>query len=265
MTRPSGNKFLQALPLLVLMLLGGHLLARRADHPPSVSTPVAPEEAIDTDESPDALRVATSGSDFSLTPDRDAGLFAQLSAGDRAWIPRAEPIPGGGTRYFYKKHADQPPLTVDQIRALMLNPPTFETEQRTIRSLLDTLRVSGVAIILGPPRKQGAAGEWEPGKATLRIRPDIPAKGSREFVRVLNHEAIHVAQSCSNGTLKARPQPLGLPRNLNQQAMRHLNEAIYSKVSVAERVLEEEAYANQERLGLGTQLVASHCRSKISS
>jgi hypothetical protein len=37
--------------------------------------------------------------DFPLDPGREGVLFSQLDAADRAWTPRAEPIPGGGTRY----------------------------------------------------------------------------------------------------------------------------------------------------------------------
>lgn len=240
------NRLLQALPGVGLILLGGALLSR----PQDVALPPKLE--------PEPLVAA--GANFSLTPARDAGLFAQLAAGDRAWIPRAEPIPGGGTRYVYKKRADEPPLSLDQIKALLRQPPSFEQEQRSIHRLLAALRASGVRLILGPPNKQGAAGEWEPAQATLRIRPDIPGKGSREFARVLNHEAIHVAQSCSNGSLRAQPKPLGLPRSLDQAARRHLNEPIYRQASPTERVLEEEAYANQHRLSLGGQLVAVHCR-----
>jgi len=247
-------------------VLGGLLLDHLNNSSPQVGeVPAATlkPEAVAASPTPDqslAVQQASAmGTDFSLTPSREPGLFAQLSAGDRAWIPRAEPILGGGTRYLYKKRSDQPALTVDQIKALIRNPPTFEQEQQSIRSLLQALRASGVTMILGQTRKQGAAGEWEPARMTLRIRPDIPAKGSREFLRVLNHEAIHVAQSCSNGALQARPKLLGLPRQLDQTALQHLNEAVYSNTTASERLLEEEAYANQERFSLGAQLVAVHC------
>lgn len=269
MGMPGNNRrVVQALQLFGLLLLAGFYLDRSTVSPPKDADlqtlpqqSTAAAESAPVDPSLDVQLASASGGDFSLTPAREPGLFAQLAAGDRAWIPRAERIPGGGTRYLYKKRTDQPPLTLNQIKALIDNPPTFEAERRSIQSLLATLRASGVKIILGQPRKQGAAGEWEPARATLRIRPDIPAKGSREFLRVLNHEAIHVAQSCSNGTLKALPKLLGLPRHLDQTALQHLNEAVYSNVSASERLLEEEAYANQERSSLGGQLVAAHCRA----
>jgi hypothetical protein len=126
--------------------------------------------------------------------------------------------------------------------------------------MLGSLERSGVVVLLEQPRKPGAAGEWNPRRAELRIRPDVPGKGSVEFARVLNHETIHVAQSCRGGWLRAQPKPLGLSRQLDARARQHLAEPLYAKASARERVLEEEAYAGQGQLSLGTQLLAAHCR-----
>ena len=198
--------------------------------------------------------------DYPLSSGREGVLHAQLEAADRSWQPRAEPLPGGGTRYVYKRRSGDPALSVEQIKRLMLNPPRFESERRAIDALLLQLRSRGVRVVLGPPRKAGAAGEWEPRARTLRIRPDVPAKGSREFALVLNHEAIHVAQSCRHGLLQVHPQPLGLPRALDAEARRHLSDPLYAQASPREIALEEEAYANQHRLDLGAQMLKAHCR-----
>jgi hypothetical protein len=200
--------------------------------------------------------------DFPLDPGRESVLFSQLDAADRDWQPRAVPIPGGGTRYVYKRRAGDPPLDLAQIKLLLINPPNFAMERRAIDALLLQLRRAGARLVLGPPRKQGAAGEWEPRRTVLRIRPDVPAKGSREFARVLNHEAIHVAQSCRRGRLNARPMPLGLSRAVDARSLRNLAAPIYAKATPQERVLEEEAYANQDNLSLGWQLLQAHCPSR---
>ena len=197
--------------------------------------------------------------DFLLSADADPVLFSQLEQGDLSWLPRAEPIPGGGTRYVYKRRSGDPPLSVDQIKQRMMSPPSFVQERGSIEMLLDQLRSAGVTVVLGPPRRTGAAGEWEPRQSLLRIRPDVPSKGSAEFVRVLNHEAIHVAQSCRAGSIRSNPAPLGLSRWLRDDLRRHLEEPLYARVSAVERVLEEEAYANQDNLQLGSQLLAAHC------
>ena len=244
---------------LALLLVAGVALSRLAE----------PREALHGAAAPTAKGVLAerfnsqalpSSSDFVLTPEREPGLFAQLGAGDQAWVPRAEPIPGGGTRYVYQKRPDDQPLTLGQIKALMRDPPRFDAERSAIRHLLTQMRQSGVTVLLGPPRKQGAAGEWDPARGVLRIRPDIPAKGSREFARVLNHEAIHVAQSCRNGALSAHPKLLGLSRQVKGAARRHLQEPLYRNSSALERALEEEAYANQDNLQLGVRLITAQCR-----
>lgn len=200
--------------------------------------------------------------DAPLDAGRDAVLWSLLDAGDRSWQPQVLAIPGGGLRYTYQRRAGDPPLSLEQIRWLIRHPPTFSLERRTIGILLRELRRAGAQVALGPPRRQGAAGEWEPRRLVLRIRPDVPGKGSREFLRVLNHEAIHVAQSCRRGRIDAAPGLLGLSRSIDAPERANLAEPLYAAVTPQERLLEEEAYANQDQLNLGWQLVKAHCRPR---
>ena len=194
-----------------------------------------------------------------LLPEQEAALLQQLAAADRQWLPRAETLPSGAVRYHYRRRANEPKLSVAELRALIANPPSFGAERLAIGELLTVLAKAGVRLELSQPRKPGAAGEWDPAARTMRIQPQVVAKGSVEFARVLNHEAIHVAQSCSNRGLRSRPRPLGLPSALPDHLAAVLNETVYSKASEQERQLEREAYANQTRLNLGGQLVRRHC------
>ena len=194
-----------------------------------------------------------------LLPEQEAALLQQLAAADRQWLPRAETLPSGAVRYHYRRRANEPKLSVAELRALIANPPSFGAERLAIGELLTVLAKAGVRLELSQPRKPGAAGEWDPAARTMRIQPQVVAKGSVEFARVLNHEAIHVAQSCSNRGLRSRPRPLGLPSALPDHLAAVLNETFYSKASERERQLEREAYVNQTRLNLGAQLVRRHC------
>ena len=194
-----------------------------------------------------------------LLPEQEAALLQQLATADRQWLPRAETLPSGAVRYHYRRRANEPKLSVAELRALIANPPSFGAERLAIGELLTVLAKAGVRLELSQPRKPGAAGEWDPAARTMRIQPRVVAKGSVEFARVLNHEAIHVAQSCSNRGLRSRPRPLGLPSALPDHLTGVLNESVYSKASEQERQLEREAYANQTRLSLGAQLVRRHC------
>lgn len=187
-------------------------------------------------------------------------LLQGLAEADRAWIPRAEDLPDGRTRYVYKRRAGEPELTIAQIRALIASPPSFQRERQAITGLLAELRRVGVRIELSEPRKRGAAGEWEPRQRTIRILPRVVGKGSREFAKVLNHEAIHVAQSCGvHGRLRSSPRPLGLGEQMPESLASVLQEPLYRHASATEQRLEREAYANQERLELGAALVRQHC------
>ena len=241
-----------------LLLLGGGALShwqgrRDLPMPPSPATDPARPSATAT--APGFELPVRSQLDASTLP----RLLARLEQADRAWLPRVELLPDGARRYVYKRRAGDPPLSLDQVKQLLRHPPRFEREQQAIRSLLSRLEQSGAVVVLDHPIRRGAAGEWNPRRGELRIRPDVPAKGSQEFARVLNHESIHVAQSCRGGSLHAQPRPLGLPRNLDATARKHLAEPLYAQVSARERRLEEEAYGSQDQLNLGPQLLAVHC------
>jgi hypothetical protein len=244
-------------PLLVAgcLLLGGGLLSHWQGQQPPQADPVPAVSGGSVVPSPRSLPPQT-----LLDSSTQAALLAQLTAADREWLPRVERLADGRNRYVYKRRAGEAPLSLEQVKALLRNPPSFDREHGAIRQMLGSLERSGVVVLLEQPRKTGAAGEWNPRRAELRIRPDVPGKGSVEFARVLNHETIHVAQSCRGGGLRAQPKPLGLSRQLDARARQHLAEPLYAKASARERVLEEEAYAGQEQLSLGAQLLAAHCR-----
>jgi hypothetical protein len=187
-------------------------------------------------------------------------LMDRLVEGDRAWIPTVEPLPDGGIRYSYRRRLGEPAPSLAQLRAMMLHPPDTTVERQSIATLLQELERVGVAIELAPTRKPGAAAEWDHALRTIRVRPLVLEKGTVEFLRVLNHEAIHVAQSCAGGGLRSRPKSLGLGTAMHPEVAQQLNAAMYASSSPLERQLEKEAYANQHRFELGGALVRRHCR-----
>lgn len=187
-------------------------------------------------------------------------LLLQLAEADLQWTPRAEPLANGGYRYVYKRRAGEPQLDLAGVRALIANPPSYGSERQAIGQLLEVLQMAGVRVSIAATRLGGAAAEWDPRARSLRIQPTVVEKGTLEFARVLNHEAIHVAQSCSNKGLGSEPLPLGLPTRLPGHLVSVLNDPIYRTAPERVRQLEREAFANQDRLNLGAQLVQAHCR-----
>lgn len=190
-----------------------------------------------------------------------AALMDRLARADAAWIPRAERLADGRTRYHYKRRSGDPQLSVAELRSLIRNPPSFGQERQAIDELLGVLGQVGVRVQLSPPHRPGAAGEWDPRARSLRIQPEVADSGSVEFFQVLNHEAMHVAQSCRNGHLRATPRPLGISERVPAALEPVLDEPLYSQATALERQLEREAYANQRQLGLGAELVRNHCRA----
>lgn len=187
-------------------------------------------------------------------------LMDRLARADAAWVPRAELLPDGRTRYHYKRRSGDPQLSVAEIRSLIVNPPSFGRERLGITELLGVLGEVGVRVQLSQPRKLGAAGEWDPRARSLRIKPTVVDSGSVEFFQVLNHEAIHVAQSCRNGHVRATPRPLGISEQVPAGLAPVLNDPLYRQASELERQLEREAYANQNLVGFGADRVRRHCR-----
>ena len=198
--------------------------------------------------------------DVALDAISAGDLMARLELADFDWQPQAEVLPDGGVRYRYRRREGDPKLSIEQIRALMVDPPRFEQERQAISDLLDHLQRVGVQVVLGPPRKAGAAGEWDPAARTIRIKSEVVDQGSATFALVLNHEAIHVAQSCRRGGVSAPPKQLGLSISARPQAQGQLNDPIYANLSPLERQLEQEAYAHQHQLEQGAALISQECR-----
>ena len=187
-------------------------------------------------------------------------VLAALRQNDQQWLPRLERMPNGQARYTYKRRTGEPAKTLDQLKAMANNPPSYNQERRAIEQLLYELNRSGATVVIAQPKKEGAAGEWNPRRGEMRITQNVVGKGTVEFAKVLNHEAIHTAQSCVGGSIRSQPKPLGISREISRQAMKQLNKSVYAEIRTQQRILEEEAYANQDTLGIGRELLMEHCR-----
>lgn len=195
---------------------------------------------------------------------RTYDLVAQLEEADQQWQPREEILPDGSSRYLYKRRADEPDLSVSQLKQMIESPPSFHREREQILQLLQALQQAGVKVFLAPTLKQGAAAEWDHHLGILRIQPKITKKGSVDFLKVLNHEAIHVAQSCKAGALNQRPKPLGLSLTKTEILHKRLKDPIYAGASSWEQTLEMEAYGAQDNSDQVKRILASECKLAVN-
>jgi hypothetical protein len=186
-------------------------------------------------------------------------LLRRLEESDRDGLPRTIRLPDGRVQMTARRLPGDPPLTLAQAQAMLLNPPRWERERAAIRVLLERLRRLGVTVTFETLVAPQATGQWNPRRLRLSLRPDLPDQGSRLFALVLNHEAIHVAQSCAAGGLNQLPRPLGLGGRPAPAELQLLANPIYRKQSPAVQAVEAEAFTHQANLALGISLLDRHC------
>ena len=190
---------------------------------------------------------------------QESALLEQLAKADQKWLPRAELLANGAIRYTYRRRAGEPALSIGQLRALLASPPGYRAERQAIVNLLAALKSVGIRVVVTAPRRPAAVGEWDPLLRTIYIQPQVVARGSVGFAQVLNHEAIHGAQSCSGGPWPLAAKPLGLATTMPASLAAVLQEPLYRQATALERQLEREAYANQALLHLGPELLRRYC------
>jgi len=236
---------------LVLAMAGA---ARSAPAPSPSRVPVA--EVI----RPPAWVHWSPGSRGPVQPSDVDLLLRRLEESDREWQPRTRRLPDGRVQVTTQRLSTDPPLSQAEMAAMLRNPPRWEQERATIRALLARLRQLGVTVIFETLVAPEATGQWDPQRRRLSLRPDLPDRGSRLFALVLNHEAIHVAQSCAAGGLHQFPVPLGLGGRSPSSERQVLAQPIYRHQSQAVQAVEREVYGLQGDLSLGVALLNRHCQ-----
>lgn len=185
-------------------------------------------------------------------------LFARLAAGDRQWLPSTRRLADGRLLVSVRRRVGDPPLAAADLEAMLRQPPRWERERAVISRLLAQLRALGVTVVFARLISPQALGQWTPQQRRLSLQPDLPEQGTRLFAQVLNHEAIHVAQSCAAGAATARPRLLGLGGSLTPSQRRLLQHPLYRR-SLGVQAVEREALAHQADLSLGVALLERHC------
>ena len=240
--------------IALALLTGLWLVLRQLLQQPS------PRNSPSSGVAPGPLRVAQLPDYLEIGVANQRRVLEVLAQNDRRRLPRLVIHDDGRREYTYRLPKGAPELSLPEIKALLRSPPDYSNDAESITTLLSALGRYGVTVVIAEPNRFGASGEWNPRRGELRISPFVVNRGTQSFRRVLNHEAIHVAQSCNGGSIRSRPRALGLSRRLDEQAMLQLNGPVYAGIKSSDRLLEEEAYANQDDLQIGSLLLDVHCR-----
>jgi hypothetical protein len=119
---------------------------------------------------------------------------------------------------------------------------TSQRSENAIRSIAINLISKGVRVLISDNVMPHAAGEWDPGRGELRIRPSIISMGSATLAEVLAHEAAHVAQSCRAGGINRKSEPMGIQVDPAKTYQQQLNSILY-KGPISDKAIELEAFS----------------------
>lgn len=131
------------------------------------------------------------------------------------------------------------------------------TADSTIAGQVNTLESLGIQVVVGEPSIDGASAEWDAGSRTMTISADTMSAGAPAVLQAMNHEAVHVAQSCKAGGVGQAGTALGIGTSgAAAQAVQH---DTYAGISAEEKQMELEAYTLTNQAGAGVAAAVQHC------
>ena len=131
------------------------------------------------------------------------------------------------------------------------------TADATIAGQVSTLERLGIEIVIGNPSIDGASAEWDAASRTMTISSATMQQGAGAVLQAMNHEAVHVAQSCKAGGVGTAGKALGI--GTSGAAAQALQHEVYESVSREEKQLELEAYTLTNQTGAGINAAVDHC------
>ena len=131
------------------------------------------------------------------------------------------------------------------------------TADATIAGQVSTLESLGIEIVVGNPSIDGASAEWDTASRTMTISSATMQQGAGAVLQAMNHEAVHVAQSCKAGGVGTAGKALGI--GTSGAAAQALQHEVYESVSEEEKQMELEAYTLTNEPGAGINAAVDHC------
>ena len=202
-----------------------------------------------------------SGNDNSsilITENFERTLFSLLDRADYENKPRKYVRDDGSIYYKYKSNRFKPKLSVDEIKKIISQKQDFSYQRTYIKLILRYARIMNIDIVLDDSESQSSA-LWVPSKNIVKIYSRVIDYGTKAFSEILNHEVIHIAQSCNSLDSSGQLRLLNIDKKITQENLFYMNNHIYKDLSPYEKKLELEAYSNQSNLKLGVDLIKKYC------
>ena len=202
-----------------------------------------------------------SGNDNSsilVTENFERTLFSLLDRADYENMPRKYVRDDGSIYYKYKSNRFKPKLSVNEIKKIISHKQDFSYQRTYIKLILRYSRIMNIDIVLDDSESKSSA-LWVPSKNIVKIYSRVIDYGTKAFSEILNHEVIHIAQSCNSLDSSGQLRLLNIDKKITQENLFYMNNHIYKDLSPYEKKLELEAYSNQSNLKLGVDLIKKYC------
>ena len=125
--------------------------------------------------------------------------------------------PDSSKSIIYKKSNFQKELSQKELIYLIKNPRNFYQEQNFVEEALKFLNQLGISVFLLELNDKKGSAYWLPEKQIIKIDSKTLNAGSLTFAKILNHEMIHIAQSCKGGSINSFPKLIGLNLKLKRR------------------------------------------------
>ena len=186
-------------------------------------------------------------------------LIYDLKIADQKLTPKEVVLNNGKTVYQYFKLNSRKDLTEKEIKErIKLGSSFYKREREKIKILLNKINLLNINNRL-EYTKSGAMGLWIPNQQLILLNTELINSGSYIFLDVLNHEIIHVAQSCFSNSLTSVPKRIGLPLDFNKSIQTNLDHKLYSKNTEEGLLIEREAYTYSDKDGAAEKLLDRFC------
>ena len=185
-------------------------------------------------------------------------LLENLLIADSKLTPRLV-LRDGKKIYNYTKLPGDDDLTVREVEErISLGKNYFKTDREQIAILLMKINELEIGNQL-TNIESGALGTWTASKKEILIDYKVIKRGSRTFLDVLSHEAIHLAQSCYGGSKSSYPKRIGLPLEFSKDLETNLSHKLYKENSEEGIYIEREAFTYSKVKGAALKLLNKFC------